>query len=145
MINNLYPCFLVTGLSIRLRNLSLGSVLSDSRSEKLASLLLVRMSHSRLGRANSRFLTILEILLLLRWRDLNLGSLGKPSTLTMPLSDRSMVSNWFWEDGGDKERGRVRWERDGEEMRRERWVLDILTYFCCAQVLNDANSARSEV
>jgi len=119
MINNLYPCFLVTGLSIRLRNLSLGSVLSDSRSEKLASLLLVRMSHSRLGRANSRFLTILEILLLLRWRDLNLGSLGKPSTLTMPLSDRSMVSNWFWEDGGDKERGRVRWERDGGNEKGE--------------------------
>ena len=105
MIKNLYPCFLVTGLSIRLRYFSLGSVLSGSRSEKFASLLLVRMSHSRLGTANSRFLTILEILLLLRWRDLNLGSLGKPSTLTIPLSDRSMASNWFCEDG-EEERGK---------------------------------------
>ena len=36
------------------------------------------------------------ILLLLNSRVLSLASFGKPSRMMMALSDRSMLSNWFW-------------------------------------------------
>ena len=50
--------------------------------------------------APSRLRAMRLILLLLRCRHCSRGSLGKPSSRTMELSDRSMLSNWFCGERG---------------------------------------------
>ena len=74
------------------------------------------------------------ILLLFRCRHCSLGSLGKPSSRTIELSDRSMLSNWFCgrvTQAGGKGAGRQAvgasnvsrvCGREGGYVKRVRWI-----------------------